>query len=104
MINKVQVENTQANGAGLKSAFLNITPTPAIAPNQKVNLMLNKITNEIPVSYVFTASSRSLVLDVLSITVKGIKPGDYLVRLDVDKAESLLLMADGHYSHPKVTI
>ncbi|NEP18602.1 MAG: DUF4255 domain-containing protein [Leptolyngbya sp. SIO4C1] len=86
--------------------------TPAIGPKQRVVLLLNQIPADPPAetiaAYTFTLPPRSEDdpdLTSVSIPIDRVRAGDYLVRLQVDGAESLLTVgANSLYDGPTVTV
>jgi hypothetical protein len=98
-----------------------VSVNPPVGDEQRVVLLLNQL---VPVSspptetkseaYSFVAPSRTPVSppsgppgssQLLTIPVQGVKAGTYLVRLQVDGAESVLATdADGRFNSPQVTI
>ncbi|MDB9494546.1 DUF4255 domain-containing protein [Spirulina major CS-329] len=59
-------------------------------PEQRVTLSLHEWSTNDPATYLFEASARDAIATVVNIPIKNVKPGDYLVRLHVDGAESCL--------------
>ncbi len=70
--------------AGMVIVQVNIT----ISQKQRVVLALNEWSINKPVAYMFEASPRHADTRSISIPIKDVKPGEYLVRLQVDGAES----------------
>ena len=70
--------------AGIVIVQVNIT----ISQKQRVVLALNEWSIHKPVAYMFEASPRHADTRSISIPIKGVKPGEYLARLQVDGAES----------------
>ncbi|HSB10232.1 MAG TPA: DUF4255 domain-containing protein [Blastocatellia bacterium] len=122
IIDPIGVSDLQDSGGGLRSANLNLTVHPAIGDTQRVVLMLNEF---IPIasppsevaaqSYGFTAPVRTSLQsppagptgasETISIPISGVKAGSYLLRVQVDGAESPLGSdAAGQYVSPLVTI
>lgn len=121
IVGPVLVSNTQGSGSNPRAADLTLTLNPAIGPSQRVVLLLNEFTplasppDVVLESYSFAAPAKPLVLSPPSsppvpsanvlIPIKGVKAGSYLVRVQVDGAESSLLVnAGGQYVAPLVTI
>jgi hypothetical protein len=123
IIEPVGVTNLQTAGNNLQSADINLTVTPAIGDAQRVVLLLNEIN--LPVtsppepaavaqSYSFNAPLRIPpsppggplgARESITVPISGVKAGTYLVRLQVDGAESPLgTDAAGRYNAPQVTI
>ena len=121
-IQNVAIANPQISGS-LRSADLNLTVQPAIGETQRVVLFLNQfipITSppssgeESPDSYSFIAPTRRPLSPPTSppgpsvnitIPIKGVRAGSYLVRIQVDGAESPLeVNAAGQYVAPLLTL
>lgn len=107
----VTVVNGNPNGRGKRSGGIEVTTHLPIQPQQRVVLSLNEWSVERPVNYLFEIPARSVVSNSVTIPFKGVKAGDYLVRLHVDGAESCLLTdqdpdseTQGWYISPRVTI
>lgn len=96
---------------------------PAIGKNQRVTLMLNELSpnpgqpltppGRLPYAYTFQSPSRDQpganpapdASDSITIPIVKVTPGTYLVRLQVDGAESQLDSdANGLFNAPQVTI
>ncbi|MEP0916978.1 DUF4255 domain-containing protein [Leptolyngbya sp. DQ-M1] len=75
---------------------LTIPVTPAIAPKQRVVLLMNELSGDPSRSdlaaYSFTAPLRTEETSSIPIPITNVRPGRYLVRLQVDGAESLLAL------------
>jgi hypothetical protein len=88
--------------------------TPAVGRQQRVVLLLNEHhpppAEERPArAYVFVAPPLDPAVPApvgaVTVPVTGVAPGDYLVRVQVDGAESVLgIGADGRYDQPRVRI
>ncbi len=103
------VSNITHSGAGLLFADVGLKTIPSINPGQKVALLLNEVTNSLVVhSYHFPLSAAALQsppepTDDIVIPVAGVAPGNYLLRISVDGAESPLgTDAQGRYSSPDI--
>ncbi len=91
---------------------------PKVGEKQRVILLLNQLSDKSPAAYTFQSQKRDTVTDSISITVSqieknqiqkaGLAKGTYLVRLQVDGAESLLEFSDDtaqpRYIKPTVKI
>lgn len=74
-----------------------------IAPEQRVYLLLNGVEN--PKTYIFKAPRRTSNANLIEVSIQNVIAGAYLVRVQVDGAESPLLVdQDDQYSGPMVTI
>jgi hypothetical protein len=127
----ITVANLKGTGNAPRSADITIKVKPVVGKQQRVVLLLNEF-NPNPVqqnpgqplalppqaqAYTFDAPSRNKkglpdTTDTLTIPIQGVNPGTYLLRLQVDGAESLLdLDSDKNsptfnllYINPKVPI
>lgn len=121
-IETIGISNLQSSDS-LRSADLNLTVKPAIGETQRVVLFLNQFTpissppaavDLIPDSYSFVAPTRRPLSpptsppgpsENITIPIKGVKAGSYLVRIQVDGAESPLGMnSAGQYVSPLLTL
>lgn len=121
-IETIGISNLQSSGS-LRSADLNLTVKPAIGETQRVVLFLNQFTpissppaevDLIPDSYSFVAPTRRPLSpptsppgpsENITVPIKGVKAGSYLVRIQVDGAESPLGMnSAGQYVSPLLTL
>ncbi len=94
---------------GLRSAELTLRLTPDVRKTQRVTLLLNGLDPPAR-SYSFVGQSRDTpgvpdATDTIVAPVSGVVPGAYLVRVQVDGAESVLTPdTTGRYSEPQVQI
>ena len=89
-IMQMQLDEVVDLGDGSKDGILTLTLDLAIDPSQAAVLALNEWSIEHPVAYQFEAKSRSEPSRTLEFTLRDIKAGSYLVRLQVDGAASPL--------------
>ncbi|MEL6248661.1 MAG: DUF4255 domain-containing protein, partial [Cyanobacteria bacterium J06627_15] len=73
-----------------RTGRLQISTDLTVYPQQRVVVALNEWSTQTPVSYLFEASPRTSAAASLEIPFDRVKPGDYLIRLQVDGADSLL--------------
>jgi hypothetical protein len=112
-ITNTVINNVTGIGKAPRSADVVLNIEPALGENQKVILLLN----EIPASLSEDANSYSFLDPILNISspvmpvktitfkVKGIKAGTYLLRIQVDGAESpLTINASGSYESPNIIV
>jgi hypothetical protein len=100
------------DGVTIKEGEIRIDFTPKVAKRQRVVLLLNELApppNRSARAYSFSAPEGNGVTntDTASIIIhyKTVAAGDYLVRVQVDGAESTLgVDSGGKYSSPKLTI
>lgn len=94
---QVSVAGVTADG-DLRAGDLNVTLDPAVGRRQRVIAQLNQLdpaVGEAPTSYSFTDESRDVEgepdeTNALAIPFSGVLTGSYLVRIQVDGAESPL--------------
>lgn len=107
-IETIGISDPEGAGNSLRSANLNLTVKPAIGDTQRVLLLLNQFlpiaspppsVDVIPDSYSFVAPIRRVLSpptsppgpsENITIPIKGVRAGSYLVRIQVDGAESPL--------------
>jgi hypothetical protein len=126
VITDADVSNVQGAGTDPRSADITLTVNPPIGDQQRVAVLLNQflpltsppLTSPPEITkaeaYSFVAPSRMTLSppsgppgssSSITIPVEGVKAGDYLVRVQVDGAESPLGSdASGQYVEPQVTI
>jgi len=92
----LNVELTQLSGdeEDLRSGQLQLRANVAIGAKQRVVAVLNEWGIDRPVSYLFDAPPRMEDSSVMTVPLQAVKPGEYLVRLMVDGAESQLQIDD----------
>jgi hypothetical protein len=120
-IEAINISNLGGAGIDPRSADLTLTVNPAIGDLQRVLLLLNELvpTASPPEetradAYSFISTTRVLLSppsgapgssNTITIPVRGVKAGTYLVRIQVDGAESPLEVdASGRLAEPKVLI
>ena len=93
------------------ATVVTVNVTPAVGAKQRVVLLLNEVSNASgteAAAYTFSRPSPPEDADdetELSIPIQNVTSGEYLVRLQVDGAESLLSAgADDLYDGPTVTL
>lgn len=87
---EVRVSDSTGQGEELRSATLVLQVDVNVSVKQRVVLALNEWSIEQPRAYQFEASSRNADTVTLMIPIKSVKPGQYLLRLQIDGAENLL--------------
>ena len=74
-----------------------------VVPEQRSFLLLNGIENT--ETYIFRAARRATEMHTLAFPIQGVVGGQYLVRVQIDGAESpLKVEANEQYAEPSVTI
>lgn len=123
IIAPVTLANVQVGPGGLRSADLTVTLEPAVGATQRVLLLLNELQTptsppgSLPpaLSYGFAAPPRLNLQSPpssppgasasITFSVSGVRAGQYLVRVQVDGAQSTLDVApDGRFQGPLVLI
>ena len=103
------VGNVTGSGSQPRSADVTVTVQPAVSRTQRVVLLLSQLevpTGQTPGAFTFVAPPRA-VEDSTSVTlpVVGLPAGSYLVRVQVDGAESLPTLNDaGQYDAPRIVL
>jgi hypothetical protein len=108
----VAVRNVTGAGNAPRAADVDVTFSPEVGRSQRVVLLLNEIhppAGRAPQAYSFAAPARHAPADpeqaaVITIPVSGMAAGTYLVRVQVDGAESPLTMTGGRYAEPAVEL
>jgi hypothetical protein len=120
VIQNIQVTAGTSTVTGKHVNLIVLTVNPPIAATQEVLLLLNQTPQSVsppvtPLAYSFAAEPPYSLLSppsstpppsaTVSVPYSGVVPGHYLVRLQVDDAQSLLTAdANGVFNGPKVTL
>jgi hypothetical protein len=88
----VTVANVQGSGGAPRSADVTVQVQPPIGGSQRLLLLLHEAMAEAPAAYNFAVAARQTDVNAVTIPVSGVRAGDYLVRVQVDGAESPLLV------------
>jgi hypothetical protein len=98
-----------ADEHGVAAPTLTMTPTPAVAPEQRVELLLNERGDDKPAAYVLPGTRRGD--GKLEFRLADVEPAVYLLRVRVDGAESPLAIDDdpasptvGQYIEPHLDL
>jgi len=108
------VDNVQGSGNNPRNADINVEFNPKVGRSQRVVLLLNEFqpSSDRPAqAYTFSVPPRNEPedpdeTDSIAIPISGVLPGTYLVRVQVDGAESPLDFDEttGQYNSPQVTL
>ena len=90
VVQSVQVDDVTDHDGDTCAARLALTVTPAVGSRQGVMLSLYEWSTQQPASYLIEVPPRDQDSAQITVTVQGIQPGTYLVRLIIDGAESPL--------------
>ncbi|RYY36999.1 MAG: DUF4255 domain-containing protein [Sphingobacteriaceae bacterium] len=113
VITSVTINTVTGTGNAPRSANVVLNIDPALGENQKVILLLNEVSVNplIDAAFysfldpAFTISSPFVPVKQITFRVSGVKAGKYLVRLQIDGAESPLnTNAAGVYDAPNIII
>lgn len=109
---QIKVSQLQGSDDEPREANINVKVNIIIGKTQRVVLILNERTNINPASYIFDAPKRRQTnSQSITFAIKGVKPGEYLVRVQIDGAESVLSIDTDknsptfqQYNAPKVNL
>jgi hypothetical protein len=106
---KITVEmlhiSLQVNNEDLRSIDISVKFSPKVGKDQRVILQLNQISNNQPLSYSCLMPAQTADTDAITMSIKNIKSGEYLVRVKVDGAESVLSQnQSSEYEAQRITI
>lgn len=87
-ISSTNVDDVVGSGTDPRSATITVVADPPIGKDQRVVLLLDATAGD--GAYSVQAPSRAQAADPVEIHVEGLTAGDYLVRIQVDGAESRL--------------
>lgn len=111
ILGDIVVSEVKEDWQNLYSANLKLKLDLKVGKRQGIYLLLNQISNQKPEAYVFSAKRIEDDLHSISFSVQSIKPGNYLVRVQIDGAESPLKIDTNlhsstynEYHEPKVSI
>ncbi len=107
----VQVSNIRETDEDIYQADLAVQLNVIVDPHQRVYTLLNGQSGDTPSSYIFSASKRDRSTQTVSFFLQDLPAGDYLVRIQVDGAESRLNVDEDassptfeQYISPSVTL
>lgn len=110
-ITATHVSNVHGTGTNPRTADIRLDVTPTIGAAQRVVLLLNERAAAAPAAYSFVAAPRTADTSSITVPVSGVMAAEYLVRVQVDGAESPLVVdtvpsspSFNQYVGPKVTI
>ncbi|BAY81525.1 hypothetical protein NIES267_10020 [Calothrix parasitica NIES-267] len=99
------VEELEDNENGFYSARIIVEIDLPVGVEQKVLLFLNEFSSSSPAAYIFPVNSRNQDTNRLIFAVRDVRQGSYLVRVQIDGAESLLGVGENQkYVSPMVVI
>ncbi len=86
----VSVSDIEGSDNDPRSANVTVRFNLIVGASQRVVLILNEWSVDSPTAYVFKAESHLTDTEEVTIPINYVKPGEYLVRVQIDGAESLL--------------
>jgi Pvc16 N-terminal domain/IPT/TIG domain len=99
----ITLANQVVEADGTHSADVTVKVAPQVAVRQRVALLLNG-TGGSTDAYTFPDEPRTAPTGTLTIRAEHVQPGTYLVRIQVDGADSPLDVTGDTYSDPQVTL
>lgn len=111
VVTKVTVSKLEGKDEEVRSAQIKVRVNLTLGKQQRIVLVLNEKSTQNPAAYMFEAPNRHRDGMLVTIPIKNVKPGEYLVRLQVDGAESILKVDSdpnspnfNRYTEPKMVI
>lgn len=111
IMNDITISNLTGTGDAPRSADLTIKIKPGVSKGQRVALLLNEISTGEAISYTFLDEPSKTDTDTIKMHVSGVKAANYLIRVQVDGAQSQLITdrnqsspTFNQYTDPKVRI
>jgi Pvc16 N-terminal domain/IPT/TIG domain len=99
----ISLANPVVETDGTHSADVTVKVVPQVTERQRVALLLNG-TGGSTDAYTFPDDPRTGPIGTLTIHAAHVRPGTYLVRIEVDGADSPLDLTGSTYSDPQVTL
>jgi hypothetical protein len=103
-VTKGAVTTETINGQTVYSADVTVKVKPVVGKDQRVLLLLNELTATDPHAYTFPVKPVTADTATLVFRVRRARPGTYLVRIQVDGAESRLELVGNTYGKPVLTL
>jgi len=105
IVGKPELLDLWGNEEDLYGAEFQVQVDLTIGRDQRVLLFLNERSSNNPVGYIFTAKPRDEPIDTVVFPILDVKGGEYLIRVQIDGAESPLEVdGDSGYVSPCVVI
>jgi hypothetical protein len=103
-VTKGAVTTETINGQTVHSVDVTVKVNPTVGKEQRVLLVLNQVTATNPRAYSFQVNPLTADTATLVFRVKRARPGTYLVRVQIDGAESRLDLLGDTYSKPDLVV
>jgi len=101
----VSIADLQTDSEGEYSGQVSVQVDVEVDTRQRVYLLLNGASRDNPDTYIFRAQRQRSPGSLLDFTLQGVRPGDYLIRVQIDGAESPLFVNDrNQYTGPRLVI
>jgi hypothetical protein len=101
----VAVTTLELDDEGRYSGSVQVQVDVQVDLRQRVFLLLNGASRDNPNTYIFRISRRQTSGQQLNFEIQGVLPGEYLVRVQVDGAESPLIVNErNQYIGPQLVI
>jgi hypothetical protein len=103
-VTKGAVTTETINGQTVHSVDVTVKVKPTVGKDQRVLLVLNQLTATDPHAYSFPVNPLTADTATLVFRIKRARPGTYLVRVQIDGAESRLDLVGDTYSKPDLVL
>jgi hypothetical protein len=110
-ITEISVSEMDGTDDDPRSGLLSIQVDFTVGRQQRVVLTLNEWSTANPSAYIFDAERRDTETQSVTVPFQDVKPGEYLVRLQIDGAESQLEVdntdgspTQGWYISPRISL
>lgn len=89
-IQQINIAEIDETGDDLRTAEVTVELNLTVSPQQRAILLLNEASTNSPAAYLFDGKPRNEDRNTVTFGIVDVKPGEYLVRVQIDGAESLL--------------
>ncbi len=87
---EINISELETETEELRSAQVTARINLTVGKAQRTTLLLNERSSDSPTAYLFDARKRETDTDAIAFSIYNVKPGEYLARIQIDGAESLL--------------
>ena len=92
IVGNVKIVNLRETWNNSYSSEVIVKVDLTVDPSQRVSLLINEIVDKNPQDYIFAAKPRRTETNLLNFLVRDVRAGEYLIRVQIDGAESHLEM------------
>ena len=92
IVGNIKIANLRESWNNSYSCEVRVRVDLMVDTNQRVLLLINEITDKNPRDYIFSAKPRKVETNILNFLVRDVRAGEYLIRIQIDGAESHLEM------------